>query len=124
MANRDDLNTTSGEQSVPTGDHAASTATTSRTIGYDSAQKSGYDDAEEASEARRTINDIDTDARSNDRERAEDERDAHQDNATGPLPGAASTAQNVADHVGTRTENQTDLIRNRANHANSSPHRS
>jgi len=81
---------------------------TSKTIGYDSAQKSGYDTEKQEPETRRTTNEVDANATAPHRERQENERAAstedssksenersvpgykgasdEQDNFAGPIP--------------------------------------
>lgn len=96
-----------------TGIDAASMPLTQSTIGYDSEQKSGYDMATHAHEAKRTANDVETDVRTAERERSEHEREALRDSTTaGPISGTAHAVENIADKIGTATSNTADKVGN------------
>jgi len=104
MANRDTSHSNHGAESIPTPDPVAPSQTTSKTIGYDSAQKSGYDTEQENHEARSTVNDVHTQGKAAERERADDESDARRDQKdTGPGAKAGDTARKVAEHAGSGT---------------------
>lgn len=83
--------------------------TTANTIGYDTAQKEGYDTATTSREAQRTANDINADQRTREREADEHERESRRDaSTTGPVSGTANAVKNAADRAGTAIENEAD----------------
>jgi len=98
---------------TPTNINSASPPTTANTIGYDSAQKEGYDTATTAHEAQRTTNDIHTDQRTMERDTDEHERESRRDaSTTGPVSGLVNAVKNSADRAGTALENEADRAGN------------
>ena len=77
----------------PTEHEGADGRSTSKTIGYDSAQKSGYDTAEIAPDARNTTDEVHAGIQASEHERAEDEGAAQPENhSKSTAPGSTDLA--------------------------------